>query len=58
MILKRERPETDELCNTKISGCEGKIFVEMSITRHFLQFFADTITKMSENIFAYSCVSE
>ena len=31
VCLKQERPETDNFAIQKISGCEGKILVEISL---------------------------
>ena len=54
MFLNREKPETDDFVKKKISGCERKI-----LSRNFIiSSLADILSKMSENFFAYSCVSE
>ena len=57
MFLKRERLETDAFVSNKISGCEEKVLSRnFNISRNSSQFF--TLTKISENFFVYSCVSE
>ena len=57
MFLKQERPETNDFVIQKKSGCEGNFNIS-SILQVFYKFLADTLTKIAENIFAYSCVSE
>ena len=59
-FLKQKRPETDNLALNKISGCEGKILGRnLNISRN-ANFFTswNPLQKYSENVFAYSCVSE
>ena len=47
--MEQERPETDDFCNTKISGCEGKVLSKnVNISRNkvkFLQVLAHTLIK-------------
>ena len=51
MFLKQEKPEMDDFEKKKKNfGSEGKILI--------IIFLTDTLAKMSQNIFAYSLVSE
>ena len=58
--MKLERPEANDFVIKKIPGFEGKILSRNSLFPEITKkkFLADTLTKISEIIFAYSCVSE
>ena len=60
-FLKRERPETDDFEKKNIWLWRINTKYNFNISRNaklFLQVLGDTLTKYSENVFAYSCVSE
>ena len=55
-VFETKRHETDDFALKKITDCEGKISFFQEITKK--KFQQTPIQKMSENFFAYSCVSE
>ena len=60
MFLKQEKPEMDDFGRKKYYGSKGNTLKKFQYFKKICMYFflTDTLTKMSQNIFAYSFVSE